>query len=276
MTAGAVDLELVARPIPLFMIGDSHTLVFSDLVIRERASDLVFVTRAKFCRGVSTGGFLDPQGSLLPIITYALTIENILDDEGKAFHLSRANSAETMRTAAERRWGDPVLVFFAGDIDLRSGFLKQVQPHQDFELPFEVKGLDAMEPVPDRQLVPARLALEFFAKQAEPFLQAMAFFARLGFQKVFVHELRPPTLDDAVFERIQGFRRAAIVRYKATALFNYVLRHGCERAGVRFLEIWNDVTVDGRLDPAYELDGVHLNRRAAMITLRRLLEKVLG
>jgi hypothetical protein len=51
----------------------------------------------------------------------------------------------------------------------------------------------------------------------------------------------------------------------------------CAASGATFLDIWPEYLDErGYLRPEFELDGVHLNRSASMITVRRLIETALG
>ncbi|MDP7034961.1 MAG: hypothetical protein QF752_10765 [Planctomycetota bacterium] len=267
-----IDLDLVDRPVPIFMIGDSHCLIYSDLVLRDRISKRLFLTRSRYCRGTSSSRFVDAQKNLHPPIAQALISENLLDEHFQPFHLSKSPGSKAIDIAAEKQWRDPILVFFAGDIDLRSIFLKELgEGCHDFELPFEASGLDGFEPVPNRQIIPSQLVLQLAEKLVLPLFQGLIGLAKMGFSNIYLHNLPPQTVDDDHYEKVNGYRCPAIIRYKATLFFNYLFRNYSAQSDIRFLDVYDDVTTEGRVDPAYELDGVHLNRRAALLTLEKVL-----
>lgn len=274
MTDAPVQLDLSPgeRLTPIYMIGDSHTLAFADLLFRDAVSGKAFVTRAKYCRGCSASRFRDEKGTLHPGVLAALVSENLLDENGQPMHRSETKSTESIEAALERAGSDPAIVFFAGDIDLRSVFLKQLGASNDFELPFLAPGLEAFPPVPNRQVVPTNLVIEFATKLIHPFLSGVVALQQAGFANVFVHSLAPPTLDDAQFREINGYDCPALVRYKATMLFNRLMQNVCNGTKLPFLDLWKDVTIENRLDPRWQLDGVHLNRDATRLTVRHVVE----
>jgi hypothetical protein len=94
----------------------------------------------------------------------------------------------------------------------------------------------------------------------------------LGFEHVYVHALPPQTLDDDAFERVNGFRAAARLRYKATRVFNAVLRDFVrDYPEFGIVDTWDRVTTNGVLDPAFHLDDSHLNRRGALLAVEDVL-----
>jgi len=58
-------------------------------------------------------------------------------------------------------------------------------------------------------------------------------------------------------------------------LFNRLFKDTCAANDLRFLDIWNDVTVDNLLNPTFHVDGTHLGVESAQITLRKLMEHVI-
>ncbi len=269
-----VSIEAGERLTPIYMIGDSHSIAYGDLLFRETVSGKAFVTRAKYCRGCASSRFLDEKGNLHPGVLQALVTENLLDESGQPIHHSATKSTESIEDAAERAPTDPPLVFFAGDIDLRSVLLKQLGAKTDFELPFAATGLEALPPAPDRQVVPSKLIIDYATKLLHPFLSGVVSLQKAGFTNVFVHSVAPPTLDDAQFREVNGYDCPALVRYKATMLFNRLIGNVCAGQKIDFLDVWKDVTIDNLIDRRYQLDGVHLNRDAARFSVQRVVESL--
>ena len=92
-----------------------------------------------------------------------------------------------------------------------------------------------------------------------------------------VAELPPPSLDQERFEALHGFNCPIDTRYKATVLFNVVLKETCAKAGATMISIWSEVVDErGYLRAEFELDGVHLNRVASLPTLRRIISAAIA
>src|SRR5262249_11008687 len=156
----------------------------------------------------------------------------------------------------------PVLVLTAGDIDLRGTFLPQLRDQYDIVLPFDTpygvrKGARIMP-----YAVARRTAQTAFA----PLAEAIRRLRDMGLPRVMVAELPPPTLDQGRFDALHGFSCPVETRYKATVLFNDVLRETCASAGATVVGVWPEVTdANGYLRGEYELDGVHMNRAGCVL-----------
>jgi hypothetical protein len=57
-----VELEYIPQPIPIYMIGESHCVVFTDRIFREkRYLNETFIGRCMYLPGVSTHDFVEQQ-----------------------------------------------------------------------------------------------------------------------------------------------------------------------------------------------------------------------
>ena len=277
--------ELVAlldRAIPLYMFGDSHALIYTDLVFDEQKYlHQHFVTRAKYIPGLQAATFLDDKGNLHQAISQALISEGLLEPGPGggwlAFH--QADTIQAKSTAVARGSGriSPIMAFFCGDIDLRLVFIKQFAPASDFTIPNDVYDPSRFEPYRIEQTVPFSLALELAKKLMNPLFVGLAFLARMGFSNLYLGTLVPPALDDREYERSLGYFAPAALRYKSTRLFNAVIREFGRVSGVRILDMWDRTTTGGVLEPAFALgDHVHLNKRAAALTVDTLVHDMLN
>jgi hypothetical protein len=120
--------------------------------------------------------------------------------------------------------------------------------------------------------MPYDAARELTRNALAPLAEALLEFRKMGLPRVLVMELPPPSLDDERFQASNGFACPVDTRYKATLLFNEVLREVCARAGAIVVDIWPELVDErGYLRSELELDGVHLNRAGASRCLVRMI-----
>lgn len=275
-----VELEYVPQPIPIYMIGESHCVVFTDRIFREtKHLGETFITRAMYLPGISSHDFV-VDGQMHRVMG-ALAAEHLIvgDPRGEQavwvpMHTA-TNNLHIPSVHSKKPRGVPVLVVFAGEIALRSIFLRQLG-NADFELPFEAPYLDELPAPEGAQTVPLQLVFELANRALLPLVDGLTSLYNMGFTSVYLHCVPPPTLDDEEFQNINGFYSPVRLRYKSALFFNRVLKDTCTPRGIRFLDIWDEVTVRGKLNPEFHVDGTHLNVKAAYITLNTLLDSVVN
>lgn len=271
------DPVYVASAVPLTFIGDSHTLAYADLVFADRtAGGATYVTRSHYCRGILASEFCDAQGGLQADVAGALVADGFVERTPAGGFVARHRAGDLhavqVGIAMERARVSPVLVFAVGDIDLRYAFVREFA-RQDFALPASY----SFDPAPFASYaaegsVPYALAAGFARKLLAPYFRGLVALARLGFSNVYLHAYPPQTPDDAAFERGNGFAAPARLRYKATRLFNAILREFVtDYPEFRLVDTWDRVTRDGVLDPQFHLDDAHLNRRAAALSVAEIV-----
>lgn len=239
-----------------------------------------FIAKAKYCRGLTAGTFRDANGTFAPSIVRALLAEGLLEetpDGPRAAHLSTRVLGFATDFAVQRPRTTPILVTSAGDAELRDAFCREFSA-SDFELPatirFDASAFDAYEVT---SMVPFAQAKAFASNLLAPYFDGLLALAVLGFRNLYVLAIRPQPLDENAFARVNGFAVPARLRYKATMLFNAVLREFAERhPQVRFLDTWDRFTSNGTLDMAYHLDELHLNQRAAAVALDLLFDDLIA
>jgi hypothetical protein len=258
------------------MLGESHCIVFTDRIFQEtRYLHETFITRCMFLPGISSHDFADDGHRRVLAALWAEHLV-IVDPRAAAQPPTALHTARVLHipsVASNQPRGVPVLMIFAGEIALRSIFLRKLG-NTDFEVPFETPGLEALPPAADSTNTPFSMVLDLATQVLSPLFNGLVLLRDMGFTSLYLHSIPPPTLDDEEFEKIHGFASPVRLRYKSTMLFNRVLKDTCAQYNIRFLDIWDDVTVDNLLDEQFAIDGVHLNSKAAYITLQKLMESL--
>ncbi|HEX4609505.1 MAG TPA: hypothetical protein VH092_15005, partial [Urbifossiella sp.] len=262
------------RPVvPVYVIGDSHALAFSRLTFDEEVTGATFGTRAKYIPSGFTGqAFWSEGGGLNPDLIAALEYEGLLR-EGRALHFSTADQIDlAIALATEQPQAPPVLIITCGDIDVRAAILPLLKEERDF-----IPADPTRYPHTDRPLLPFDLVRRAVADRADPLVRGVLRLQAVGFTRTYLHGVVPPTTDDDRFRHLHGYDCPAATRYKAARAFNDYLAAECGKSGIPFIDVWPETTTpEGYLRPEYELDGVHLPREAARITLHKVLEHALG
>ena len=106
-----------------------------------------------------------------------------------------------------------------------------------------------------------------------PLLQALSSWLRSGFTRTYLHCL-PPTLNDEAFEAINGYNFSRRLHYKVVYLINEFLKSECATYNIRFIDIWDEVTIDDRLSDNYTLDDTHLNKQACSLAIKAILSDI--
>jgi hypothetical protein len=275
-STGSGLVEIVGRSTPIHVLGDSHALPYKGLVFQSSADDLFYVTYAKHIPGFQGAHFVDGAGRLHGGVMNALTSEGLIvkADESDAWtaqhHDPNAARAKAIDFAAGRVRRSPILLMLFGDIEQRGTLIKQLAPGCDFELPGYLAPDLPAHPV--TQTIPYQVVSEFAARLLAPAFRGLLTLSSWGFETLYVHTLPPQPPDDADYARINGYAAPARLRYKCTYLFNSALREFARNTPqIRLLDMWEKQTVNGLLDPAFYLDGVHLNIKAAGISVNALL-----
>ena len=265
-----IEVTPVGRPMRIFVVGDSHSLPMRDLLVRESLTGRDYLVVGKYITGFTAAGMMQ-DGELSAELVAALEGEHLL--RNGRFSLGSMEQADLAASHAAGVPGSPpLLVITAGDIDLRGDFLNQLRDEYDIVLPFATPyGTNA-----GARIMPYDVALRRATAAFQPLTDAIVKLRELGLIRVLVLALAPPSLDQGRFDTLHGFTCPLDTRYKATVLFNRVLAESCAKAGARFVDVWPDV-IDGRgyMRPEYELDGVHMNCKAALLSMRRVLSQAI-
>lgn len=266
MQLAPLELTAVGKAIRIFMIGDSHCLPSRDLLVTDKYTGRGYLVISKYIPGLHAAGMM-VDGNLAPGLVAALENEQLIRDGHFTFASLEQQDVSTS-FAAGTPGSPPILVLTAGDIDLRSKFLPQLKDEYDLILPYET-------PYGVREgskIMPYSVARRAAQKAFAPIAKALERLKKMGLPRLMVAELPPPSLDQAYFDKLHGFTCPLDTRYKATVLFNEVLREACAQVGVKVVSIWSEIVDErGYLRHEFELDGVHLNREACLAALRQII-----
>ena len=266
---GAVRIDAVTKPTPIYVLGDSHVLGFKDLFFRDTYTGGDYYTVSRYYSGFAAGG-VSSGGALVPAFVKALEYEGLLK-EGRAAHLRVGPMDLAVAYASGSAQVPPLIIVCCGDIDLRGHFFQYIKEECDLILPFETP-----YPATGKPPLPYDVALQLVRERLEPLVAGLKTLHDLGLVRTYLHTVAPPTLNAELFRQVHGFDCPAATRYKAAVMYNQFLTRRCKELGVPVLDVWPEVTRDGYLRPEYELDGVHLAREANLISLRALVEHALN
>jgi hypothetical protein len=260
--AACMTVDLLGPVSTIHLMGESHCLAFTNILFRPAWSPDVFHCRTWFSPTLMAGQWADAQKNLHSELLDALVAQGILDRERRPAFLFTMSYAAFL--AATPLIAPPV-VFFAGDLDLHQLF-KQFGDRFDFELPDDPGyGVDR-----SKQPIPFMIVRDRISDFLTPFLTGVMLLQSVQFSRLMVHCLPPRTRDDTAAASWTGIIVNGPVRAKLTLLANRVLSKICGRGGLGFIDTWPELTTDGYLHPKFELDGVHVNRQAALITLDKV------
>ncbi len=251
-----IELEPLGNISHVYMVGDSHCLKFADLTYRPVGTPYVFACQTEFIpslfhnslhllkEGLKAAGFFDVNDE-----PCWLTIVPI-----DAFVKGRPVLS-------------PAMVIFLGEADLQV-IISQISGF-DFELPDDPGyGIDFDSDPIDYDSVWQEVKNRF-----DPLVEAVESL-RHYFPRLMWHGLPPRCRDDAKATRWSGSRSAARMRAKVTLMANRLLKSACARSGIPFIDVWDELSLDGYLRPDMDLDGLHLARPAADVSMRAVVSNL--
>lgn len=149
-----MSVHLLGIPQPIYLIGESHTIIYRNLLFRSQRSDQLFQCRTQFLPKILASAFFMPEtGNFHPDFIEAMRVEGLLKANLEPAH-SVMDAATISGSWMERRPVlQPAVVAFAGDIELNH-LLRQIAGY-DFELPDDPGyGVDrSLKPVPLQSLL---------------------------------------------------------------------------------------------------------------------------
>src|SRR5471032_2321170 len=259
-----MTLSLLGVPYPIHLVGESHTLVFRDLLVRDEASGRLFQTRIRYLPYLLAQNFyyLENDTHNVDLID-ALRFEGLLRANLQPAHSSLDGATVSGAWMEKRAIVAPALVFCVGDLDLHH-LLNQFGDY-DFELPGDNHyGTDHTRPP-----VPYGTVLAQLEKLLAPFGVGLRQLKNAGFARVMVHCIPPRATDDASTARWMNAPKS--VRAKMTVMANRILARLCADADIPFIDTWPELSRDGYLLPEYDIDGMHLSQQAALVSLQKII-----
>ena len=235
-----------AAPKTVHVIGDSHALAFKGKSISLPRYDMTANASAEYIPGFTTDGLIPNRQLRLEIVHYFFR-HGIISKEG----VRAAASADPLIAEAQYATGTgfdrPMVIFVAGEIFVRNtlqallskGPVKLSEVHQTF-----------------RPVVEGYLG------------DVAAIRSKFGLHAV-VHEICPPTANDARFEEANGFHCPRDVRAVVYTVFNTLLLEAAPKQHLAVCQSADYLAVDGVLADEYEFDGVHADPKYAYTSMER-------
>jgi hypothetical protein len=255
----AVDSSIrwLDRARAIYCIGDSNVIAYDRLACRSLGTGTLYTCRSIHLRRFFSSDDVDQMfEEFHPRMWSALARNSLVDGpQGPKSVLDPI----VLIVFALRYWASPVLA-------LRDN---------DFVMP------DPTAPIlasvdRSRELIPYAVVVELIRSVLTPYVLELAQL-RQAFGDVYVLAMHPPHPDDDAFLRVfpaLQHRTTAAIRYKVLHVFNAVLRSLAADVGVECVNAFDRLTIDGLLDPKFNLDDAHLNRAAARITIETLVSHV--
>ena len=259
-----MTLSLLGVPYPIHLVGESHTLMFRDLLVRDEDSGRLFQTRIRYLPRVLAQNFYYPENHSHNVeLIDALRFEGLLRADLRPSHSSLDSATVSGAWLEKRAIVAPALVFCIGDLDLHH-LLNHFGDH-DFELPGDERyGADHT-----RQPIPHGIIVAQLEKLLAPFGVGLRQLKYAGFARLMVHCIPPRAADDTSAALWMSAPKA--VRAKITVMANRILARLCAEADIPFIDTWPELSRDGYLLPEYDIDGMHLSRQAALVSLQKII-----
>ncbi len=257
-------VTLLGTPSPIHIIGESHTLIYRNLLFRAGAGEQLFQTRIRYLPHVLAQNLCDPEvRAFHQDLLEAFRAEELLRPDLSPAHHSLDGATISGAWMEQRSIVAPALVLCIGDLDIHH-LLSQFADY-DFELPGDRHyGVDRGKRPLAHATIRARME-----KLLSPFTQGLRLLRGFGFTRLMVHCLPPRTVDDAATLRWTGVHKS--VRAKLTVIANQFLARECAAIGIPFIDVWPDLCRDGYLLPEFDLDGTHLTVAAAQVSLDKIV-----
>jgi hypothetical protein len=254
-----MTVEILGTPSLIYMIGESHCLQFSNLMFKSLWLNDSFFCRTRYY-GIPAQNYIE-NDALNPQLTEILESERILLD-GHAYYMKIAESAAYLSGLPQL---PPAMVFFAGDVDLQNLFA-ELGNRYDFELPGDtLYGVDF-----DKEPISYLSVSEKLEGLLRPFLDAMSMLRPL-FPRTMVHALPPRSANSDLAQRWSfGVLVDAPLRAKLTLVANDIMASTCAKMDIPFIDLRDQVIEDGYIRADLDLDGLHMGRAAAVLSLEAI------
>ncbi len=257
-----MSIALLGAVTPIHMVGESHSLVFSNLLFRPGGAQENYLCKTRFLPVLKAAEY-SAGNDLSADYVHALIAEGIVDSSLRPAFLHAEPSAAFLAGMPVMA---PPMVLFAGDLDMHQLF-RQIGGSYDFILPDDpCYGTDKA-----KQILPYSDVEGHISGFLNPFFNAVRLLKSVGFSRMMIHCLPPRTPDNvAASHWTGGIIIDAAVRAKLTLIANRQIAAFCADAGIAFIDTWPDLTENGLLRPEFELDGAHINRQSALISLEKI------
>lgn len=254
-----MSVQIISNAAPVYFLGESHVLSYASLLSKYEDDGRIFFPIIRFMQNVTASQYADAgKGSLNPTVMQNLKDMALVDANGAV-------------TALARDANFTCLVMFAGDMDIHYELFSQMDENYDFELPGQ--SLYPLDPA--RTLIPRDMVEMRLKELLGPFTTTIGWLKAHGIARLVMHALPPRTADNQRAATWTGGKIVdKLLRAKITVEANRVLEAFAVSNGIPFVSTWDAIAPDGYLLPEFDLDGVHVTRPAAAISLARIMTAI--
>jgi lysophospholipase L1-like esterase len=265
-----VDTE-VETVLPVYIVGDSHSLPYRNMVFREKWTGAWVMARTKYIPGLTAHEFFNPStDDFHPEFIQFLEYEGLVR-AGRATHLSMDEVDFSIAKAVAQAVRPPLIMIAVGEIDVRGPIMRLLKDTHDFVPPFPTS-----LPLLDKPLVPWDVIEEAIEERLAPFIAGLQQLTAAGFKRIYVQNVVPPTRQEGRIRELQSYDCPVSVRTKLVQAFNWKLASKVRSINLTPLDKWPDLTEDELLRPEFDFDGVHLPPKGARIYLEALIDDAIN
>jgi lysophospholipase L1-like esterase len=261
----------VETVLPVYIVGDSHSLPYRNMVFREKWTGAWVMARTKYIPGLTAHEFFNSStGDFHPELIQFLEFEGLVR-AGRCTHLSTDEVDFSIAKAVGQPVRPPLILIAVGEIDVRGPIMRLLKDTHDFVPPFPT-GL----PLLDKPLVPWDVIDEAIEERLAPFIAGLQQLMAAGFRRIYVQSVVPPTRKEERIRELQSYDCPVTVRTKLVRAFNWKLADKVRSINLTTLDNWLDLTEGGLLRPELDFDGVHLPPKGARIYLEAMIDDAIN
>ncbi len=260
--------EMLAHPLPLFFVGDSGCLVFRDCLFRFPQLEHALIGRTLHTPSLFAGELVDSNDRLNTAVLMQLLSISMLQEVDRGSYRINPMYNGTPRNKNDRLALSPPVTLFCGSNDTNRLILELNSAHID--LPPELRrGYYAPRP---GKVIGFGEAVAIAYRLLAPFERGLRLMRSFGISNLAVHTLPPFSREPSVLHPNPWYDMMDLVQ-GASITMNHCIKAICKRVGIVHIDIWSQVVEeDGWRNPAYTLDPWHLNSRAALLSVRQIVE----
>jgi len=263
-----LNVSEIARPTPIYVIGDTTALAFNNLLVVDDVDGEPYVGVTKYIAQLNAELIVEDSGHLHRGLMGSLGSESlVIPRDGNI--VARHTLGED-QGFAER--AEPILLFSVGYLDVRA-LASTFDPHANVLLPFQLPDAELFEPPSSvTHTVTYDVIRALVERKASRLLGAFSMLKDLGFRRIYIQSTPPESPPDAPLASQRRMEwKPSLIEYIFAHVFNAYMAENVKGGTYRFLNVWDAVTARNRLRSPFYGDGIDLNVFAAKETLRILL-----
>ncbi len=267
---------LMNKPISMFFIGDSHTIIYNNLLLRNDWLDNSIITRSSYLGGIQAENFIDINGQIRNDVIQSLFHFGLITKTGKILHLSNSLETNSILRASDTSHRVPIIIFSVGEIDIRNKILRQFGDVFDFLMPQSFALSDLYNCIKvSNDYISTGIIRELIKNTFAPLVKGLSILKKSGFTRTYLHCLPPPTQDNEKFFEMNNYYFNRALHTKIVYFCNETLKSMCSDCGITFIDTWKKTTNDnGFLNDEYNLDHNHLNKKSVIHTIQSVVDDI--